>query len=280
MRDEVTVGIAQWLPAPGRHGENLRTALSLIGDLAARGADLVVLPELWPSGYDVGTLGADARAAAEPLLGPRTTALAARSRELGIWLAAGSVPESDAGSLYNTALLFDRQGELRAWHRKARLYAPLGEDAIFTAGHQLTTCQTDEFGIVGLCVCFDADFPQTARALRRAGASLVLLPAAYEDAAATWWRTLYPAHALSNGQWWVMANQCGENPSGCLLGESQVIAPSGEIVARGRTITRGEAREPECLIVRLDLRSQIEQAAEENGVLWMSPDAELPVHVF
>ncbi len=280
MRDEVTVGIVQWLPAPGRHGENLRTAVSLIGELAARAADLVVLPELWPSGYDVGSLADDVRAAAEPLHGPRTEALAARARDLGIWLAAGSVPEADGGRLYNTALLFDRRGELRAWHRKARLYEPLGEDKVFTAGDRLTTCQTDEFGMVGLCVCFDADFPETARALRRAGASLVLLPAAYESAAATWWRTLYPAHALSNGQWWVMANQCGENPSGSLLGESQVIAPSGEILARGRTIRDGEAREPDCLIVPLDLRAQIERAADQNGVLWMSPEAELPVHVF
>lgn len=268
MRDDVTVGIAQWLPRPGRPGENLATAIAFTADLARRGADLVVLPELWPCGFDWGSLREDANGAAEALDGPRRAALAACARDHGIWLAAGSVPERADGALYNTALLFDRDGRLRARHRKAHLYRPLGEDAIFAPGDRLTVCPTGELGTIGLSVCFDGDFPESARAMRNAGARLVIQPSAYETAARDWWRTLYPAHALSNGQWWVLANQCGTNPSGTLLGESQIIGPSGEVLARAPGACDGANPAAELMTVRLSLAGELARAEQDNGVLW------------
>ncbi len=279
MRDDAVIGIAQWLPRPGQPAENLATAISMAGDLARQGADLVVLPELWPCGFDWGSLAADAAGAAEPLDGPRCAALAACARDLGIWLAAGSVPESGDGGLYNTALFFDRGGRLRAWHRKAHLYRPLGEPAIFTAGDRLTVCATEELGVIGLTVCFDGDFPEVARALGGAGAQLIIQPCAYESAARTWWRTLYPAHALSNGQWWVMANQCGTNPSGTLLGESQVISPSGVVLARAPAAADGETPAPELLTVRVPLAAGLAQADHDSGVLRSLRRPGLTVHM-
>jgi predicted amidohydrolase len=278
VRDDVVVGIAQWLPRPGQASENLAAAVRLSGDLARRGADLVVLPELWPCGFDWGSLRRDAASAAETLDGPRCAALAACARDLGVWLAAGSVPESHDGALYNTALLFDRRGRLRAWHRKAHLYSPLGETDIFAPGDRLTVCPTDEFGMVGLTVCFDGDFPEVARAMRDAGATLVVQPSAYEAAARVWWRTLYPAHALSNGQWWVLANQCGTNPSGTLLGESQVISPSGDVLAKARGARDGETPPAELMTVTLSLTSELARAELDSGVLLSSRRPDLKVH--
>ena len=76
-------------------------------------------------------------------------------------------------------------------------------------GDEVTVGDVAGIGRVGLCVCFDGDFPETARALRTAGADLVLHPSAYEAAAERWWDTIYPAQALCNGQWWISANQHG-----------------------------------------------------------------------
>jgi len=281
VREDAVIGIAQWLPEPGRPAENLSAALGLAGELARQGADLVVLPELWPCGYDPAALAGHARGAAEPLSGPRGEALSRRARELGIWLAAGSVPERGAdGAVHNTGVLYDRKGRLRAWHRKAHLYGPTGEDKIFTPGGRLTVCRTGELGTVGLAVCFDGDFPETARALRLAGATLVIEPAAYEAEAAAWWETLYPALALANGQWWVMANQCGANPSGTLLGASQVLTPFGEVAARAGRAGEGERPPPELLCVPVPLRAGVSRAEERNSVLWMSRRPGLPVHGF
>lgn len=262
------MGIAQWLPAPGRPAENLDAALEHIGALARSGCDLILLPELWPCGFNWDTLGEDVRASAEPLDGPRARALSAAARSAGAWLAAGSVPESVAEGAYNTALLFDRAGELRAVHRKAHLYAPLGEEKAVLAGDRLTTCATDDFGVLGLSICFDGDFPEVARAMAAAGARVVAHVCAYEVEAATWWDRLYPAHALENGQWWVMSNQCGTNPSGTLLGASQVVSPSGTVVAQAGRVDAGGSAEPELLVAEIPLTEEIERADRDTQVLW------------
>lgn len=276
MLDRAIVGVAQWLPRPGDPAGNLAAALELVAELGRRRCDLIVLPELWPSGYSPATLAADVAASAEPLDGPRTAALAGAAAAAGAWLAAGSVPERDGAAVFNTALLFGRDGELRAAHRKAHLYAPLGEDLVFAAGQRLTVCPTEDFGVVGLPVCFDGDFPETARALRRAGARVVVQASAYELEAESWWDRLYPARALENGQWWVMSNQCGRTPSGTLLGGSQIISPLGRAVASAAKIHElsGPAG-PGLLVAEIALRAELEQADRENCALWENRREEL-----
>jgi predicted amidohydrolase len=205
--ENLVVGIAQWLPAPGGAGENLETALGSIRDLAGRGCDLVVLPEMWPVGLYLDTFADDLAAGAEPLDGPRGRALSEAAREHGIWLAAGSAPESVADGVCNTAPLYAPSGDLVAAHRKCHLYIALGEDHVFLPGNSLTVYEAGGLGTVGISICFDGDFPEVARTMRRRGARLVLHPSAYERAAESWWDTLYPANALANGQWWILANQ-------------------------------------------------------------------------
>ena len=95
----------------------------------------------------------------------------------------------------------------------------------------------------------------------------MLLPSAYETAAASWWDTLYPANALANGQWWIMANQHGDNGGLELLGGSQVIAPDGTVAAAA---PRGKpAGDDGChyLVARLPLRESLARAAQESGPL-------------
>jgi predicted amidohydrolase len=275
MLREATVGLAQWLPAPGKLDENLATAVECIRRLGTAGCDLIVLPEMWPCGYDRATLADDVRACALELEDPVIETLAEEARAAHAWLAAGSVPEAHGGSIYNTGLLFDREGKLRACYRKAHLYSPAGEDEIFTAGDHLTICSTDDFGDIGLVVCFDGDFPEVARSLRLRGARLVVNVSAYELAAASWWDRVYRAHALVNGQWWIMANQCGTHPSGTLLGGSQILSPFGEVIARARVAEAGETPDPELLVSRIDLQDEIERADAELSPLLQGRRPEL-----
>lgn len=276
LLDRAVVGIAQWLPRPGDAEGNLAVALELVAELARRRCDLILLPELWPSGYSPKTLAGDVAASAEPLDGPRTAALAAAAAAAGAWLAAGSVPERDGADVYNTALLFGRDGQLRAAHRKAHLYAPLGEDLVFAAGQRLTVCPTEDFGVVGLPVCFDGDFPETARALRLAGARVVVQASAYEVEAESWWDRLYPARALENGQWWVMSNQCGRTPSGALLGGSQIISPLGRVVGRAVKVHELVGPPlPELLVTEIAIREGLVEADRLNSALWENRREEL-----
>src|SRR4051794_39194987 len=114
----LTVGLAQFLATPGAPRDNLERALGHIASLAAGACDLIVLPELWPCGFSWDTLADDARAAAEPLDGPRGAALAAAAERAGAWLLAGTVPELTADGIANTAVLYAPDGRLVATHRK------------------------------------------------------------------------------------------------------------------------------------------------------------------
>ena len=248
---------------PGAADRNLTTALELVEALAHEGCDLITLPELWPCGYDPRTLPSDAAEAAEPLDGPRVKQLSEAARDLSIWLAGGTVPELvDGGGVVNTSLLFDRSGALVGTHRKVHLYGP-AERKGFLAGDRLTTVPTDELGILGLCVCFDGDFPEVGRSMAHAGARLVIAPSAYEVGAATWWDRLYPATAMLNGQWWVMTNEAGTNGEFTLLGASKIVSPLGDTVLEAPRATQGETPAPATIVVRIPLVADLRRADEE-----------------
>lgn len=260
------IALAQWLPEPGAAASNLAQALEFIDAAAARGADLVVLPELWDSGCGP-ALADDVRAAAEPLDGPRGEALAGRARAHGLWLCAGSVCEPHAGGVANAAVLYDRSGAVVAVHRKAHLYTPGGEDRALVPGDRMTVVETGEFGAVGLAICFDGDFPEAARALRDAGARVVLHPSAYELEAETWWDRLYPARALENGQWWLSCNQCGATGGFTMLGASRVVAPDGSITGEAVRARAGETPDAALLVVDVDFAVGLGEWDAHCGVL-------------
>lgn len=269
-RETVVVGMAQWLPRLSSSDDGLREVADFVELLVSRGCDLVVLPELWPCTHDPAdprSTADEARRQAEPLDGPRVRALADLAAEHQIWLLAGSVPESSGDRIFNTALLFSPDGKLHATHRKAHLYRPMNEDLAFSAGDRLTVCDTELLGRVGLVVCYDGDFPEVARRLRNAGARVVLQVDAYEAGVEHWWDRIYPAHALVNGQWWIMVNQCGTRGSTTFLGGSQIISPLGEVVAQAPKARHGETPEPALLVHRVELGNLIRRADAEAGEL-------------
>ncbi|BBY64564.1 carbon-nitrogen hydrolase family protein [Mycolicibacterium helvum] len=262
MTGIVTIGIAQWLARCGEPARNLDDALRLVGELGERGCDLIVLPELWPCGYNPATVASDARNAAEPLDGPRGLALADAARTHNVWLFAGTVPELSADRIYNTALCYRPDGALVGTHRKVHLYTPLGEHEVFAAGERATVIDVDGVGAVGMSTCFDGDHPAYARSLHDAGARVVIAPCAYEVATESWWDILYPANALANGQWWIMANQCGDD----LLGKSRIIAPDGAIVAQARRV--GDSDGADLIVAAVDLAAGVQAAELTAGALW------------
>ena len=140
------------------------------------GDDLVVLPELWTAGawaYDRWERDA------EGIDGPTAEVMSAAAREAGAWLHAGSIVERDTnGTLYNSALLFDRAGVLRGHYRKIHRYGfDTGEATMMGGGRDIVTVSTD-FGVIGLAICYDLRFPELFRGLLDAGAELIVVPAA------------------------------------------------------------------------------------------------------
>lgn len=176
----IRLGLCQMRVTPDKQ-ENLRRAESCLRQAAAQGANLALLPEMFNCPYE----NACFPVYGEPAGGETWQFLSGMARELGIYLAGGSVPETEGEAIYNTCYLFSPQGEELARHRKVHLFdidVPGGqrfmESDTLTAGSQITVVDT-ALGKLGLAICFDIRFADFFRVMGDLGAQLILVPAAF-----------------------------------------------------------------------------------------------------
>jgi predicted amidohydrolase len=209
--------------------------------------DLVVCPELFLSGYNV---GASVAVLAQPSDGGFARAAAAIAKECGTALVYG-YPEATADNpIFNAALCIGSDGRPRASHRKLRLPNDF-ERRWFAPGESYTIL--DIGGLrVALLVCYDVEFPEAVRACAMAGAEIVVAPTALKAEWAFVARQVVPTRAFENGVFLLYANYCGQENGFTYLGESCIIGPDGGEIARAG---RGEE-----LITGVLGRSQIAQA--------------------
>ena len=176
----IQLGLCQ-MKVTADKAENLRTAEEAIRTAARQGAELVLLPEMFNCPYE----NACFPVYAEPAGGETWQFLSRIAKELGIYLAGGSVPEREGDAIYNTCYLFSPQGEELARHRKVHLFdidVPGGqrfmESDTLTAGDQITVVDTP-LGKLGIAICFDIRFSELFRVMGDKGAQLILIPAAF-----------------------------------------------------------------------------------------------------
>ena len=216
---------------------NLATADRLSREAAARGAELIVLPEKWT------VLGTpeDLAAGAQPLDGPAISWARGIARELGIDVVAGSIVEHVEGreKRANTSVHVGPDGEVQAIYRKIHMFdvevdgvmyaesdgeAP-GEDVVVTALAG---------GIpLGMTICYDLRFPELYRMLAVKGAHAIAVPSAFTlTTTRDHWATLVRARAIENQCFVIAANQIGKHPGGYRSGgRSMIVDPWGLILA-------------------------------------------------
>ncbi len=220
---------------------NLAAAEAAIARAAEGGAELVALPELWTYlGPDDGHA-----ANAEPIPGPVTERLAALARRHHVILHGGSFLEVDRSSggerIYNTAVLFDRQGHLVARYRKLHLFdaeptadaRAYRESATTTAGDEIVVADVEGLRL-GLAICYDLRFPELFRALVLGGAEIIILPSAFTlETGRDHWEVLIRARAIENGCYVIAPAQFGPRPPGRVTyGRSLVVDPWGTVLAQ------------------------------------------------
>lgn len=214
-----------------------------------RGADLVVLPELWAHG---GFAYPSWREEAEALTGPTVTALREAARDAGVVLHGGSVIERSAGSgaLYNTAVVIDRHGEVVATYRKMHRFGfSEGEPQLLTAGDQVSTVDLELAGRsvpAGLATCYDLRFPEFFRMLTVNGMQVLFLVAAWPKARIDHWRVLVQARAVENQVVVLACNTAGTHAGVPMGGHSMIVDAQGRVLAEA-----GEAEQ--VLVMELDL---------------------------
>ncbi|ABL80134.1 MULTISPECIES: carbon-nitrogen family hydrolase [unclassified Nocardioides] len=204
-------------------------------------ADLVVLPELWAHGGFASTTW---RATAELMNGPTIAQMASVAREVGVWLHAGSIIEraedgADRGAerrgLWNTSVLISPQGTVHKTYRKIHRFGfGDGEPRVLEAGTDLAVAElVHDTGAsrVGMATCYDLRFPELFRRLGDLGADVIVLPAAWPMRRVEHWRLLGRARALENQAWVLQCNTAGTHSGLDMGGHSQVVAPTGEVVA-------------------------------------------------
>jgi len=217
---------------------NLERAERLIRLAAARGANLVALPETfnWR-----GKRSAEAEAA-EPLEGESLSVLARLARDLDLHIIAGSITEHAPGhpKRYNTSVLIGPDGARMAVYRKIHLFdvdlpgrVTVKESDVKLAGSEVVAARTPR-GTIGLSVCYDLRFPELYRRLTFAGAQLLSVPSCFTfPTGEAHWDALLRARAIENQSYVIAPAQFGANVHGFSdYGNTMIIDPWGRVIAR------------------------------------------------
>ncbi len=227
------------LTSLGDRDKNLARVRALVGEAAARGARLVVLPE------NFAFLGKEAErlALAEDVGGdgPILTTLRELARAHGIVLVAGGLPErsDDPAKSYNTCLCLDPEGRVVGHYRKIHLFdvsipdgATYQESKSVARGAEPVVAPTT-LAPIGLSVCYDLRFPELYRTLAGRGAEVMVVPAAFTQyTGKDHWHVLLRARAVENSCFVLAAAQYGRHDERRVTyGHSLIVEPWGTVLA-------------------------------------------------
>ena len=243
MSSNIKVGFVQTNPEFGAVEANLSQAKKLWGE---RKADLLVLPELFNTGYQFQSL-AEARNFSEPIPdGPTSRFLMDWAGETGMAIVAG-LAERDGKILYNSAVIVGPKGFIGKF-RKAHIFD--SENNFFQPGDLPFTVFDTGFAKIGIMICFDWRFPETARTLALQGADLIAHPA---NLVLPHCPQAMITRCLENRVYAVTSDRVGSEkraPGEALkfIGQSQVVDPDGIVLVRA-----SEDRE-EAHVMEIDLK--------------------------
>lgn len=207
----------------GEPETNFRRVKEYMEEAAGNGAELIVLPEMWNTGYALTRLEelADGN-------GRTPRFLAEFAKEHQVHIVGGSVSTKKEGGFYNTMYVVDNTGEIVSEYDKAHRFGLMDEHIHLEEGGSLGTFELggETFGGV---ICYDIRFPEWLRAQALNGAKAIFVPAEWPAARIDHWRVLLQARAIENQCFIIAANRIGSDPKNEFGGHSMVIAPWGEV---------------------------------------------------
>lgn len=260
----ITLGLIQ-MASSNSPTQNLSKAQDRIIEATKSGAQIVALPELFLTRYFCQTHDRRSLELAEPVPGPTVEALQPLARDKEIVLI---VPlfEREETTFYNTAAVLDADGRYLGKYRKLHIPNDIkhyyGESSYFSPGDLGCPVFQTRFGKLGVMICWDQWFPESARQMALAGAQLLIYPTAIGHQVARHqeelnktereaWQVIQRSHAIANGLFVAAVNRVGRDDHLDFWGTSFVSDPLGRVLAQASD------RKEESLLVSCDL-GQIE----------------------
>ncbi len=248
------LGFLQFEIIAGKIQKNLEQVRSALAKLAPSPGGLIVLPEMWATGFVYDQLG---------MLADETPELLAELEKIASSykiILAGSLPykltqaENGKYSLYNT--LFFSGIEKGGDHgiAKQHLFSFWKEDLWFQAGNSPSPIELPGGDSLGGLVCYDLRFPEAARLQCRQGAGILVLSAEWPRARIDQWKVLLQARAIENQAFVVAANCCGDWDGMRMGGHSMIVAPDGEIIAEA-----GEMQESCSILLNREVQKELRE---------------------
>lgn len=211
---------------------NQQKAAELIASAAAQGAEFVVLPELWSTGFDL----ENTTDLAQTLHGQTVDFMRNIAAEHNIYIGGGSFIEQKHDKYYNTSLAIDPQGNIIAKYRKAHLFSyEMHEDKYLSSGDEWVMYNyngIDNEFIVGMLICYDLRFPEFSRNMALRGVRLFTVPACWPKSRVSEFELFCRARAAENRCFLLSANYT-DTKSDIFVGNSLIVSPFGEIIAKG-----------------------------------------------
>ena len=227
MRDKIKIAAVQMNPKIMRNRENLDKILLKTKSAASNGADLIVFPECALTGY-VFASREEAIPFMETIPGPSTDRLIACCKELSVYVIVGLL-EIDAGSCFNVAVLMGPQG-LVGKYRKNHLPF-LGIDRFIDPGDKPFQVYKTPVGNIGIHICYDCNFPESARVMMLLGADILILPTNWPEGREKVAKYVINTRAYENKAHLVAVDRIGRERGVRFIGSSKIIDAWGDMLA-------------------------------------------------
>lgn len=219
------IALLQMAIQEGRPKLNRQNLLKWLDEADLRGVDVLVLPELWDTGYALSDLADCADKEGETA----QAFLSHLAKKYEVAVIGGSIARESQGTFFNTSYSFDQNGHLVNQYDKVHLFGLMGEDKHLAAGRL-----DSHFTLGGIemsqVICYDIRFPEWLRKQMAKGSQLLVVPAQWPSSRIMQWKILLQARAIENQAYVVAVNRTGEGLLDTFNGHSLVIDPLGKVV--------------------------------------------------
>lgn len=223
--DKMKVACIQMDIVFGDVEKNIENAKNKISEAMKERPDVIVLPELWTTGYDLTRLSEiadkDGLETKEKLI--------EWSKQYGVHIVGGSIAKQTEQGVTNTMYVVTNKGELVNEYSKVHLFQLMDEHKYLIAGNSTGEFKLDDVECAGT-ICYDIRFPEWMRVHTAKGAKVLFVVAEWPLVRLAHWRLLLQARAVENQCYVVACNRAGKDPNNEFAGHSLIVDPWGEVV--------------------------------------------------